>query len=74
MYMEVNDLVINHLSRIMGEKRLKVTDVVAGTGLSMNTVRGLFHDTSKRVDMETLDKLCAFLKVGIGDILEYREG
>jgi len=64
-------MVINHLSEIMGRKRLKIADVVAGTGLAINTVSGLYHDKVKRVDLETLDKLCDFLGVGIGEILEH---
>lgn len=68
-------MVINHLSEIMGRKRLKISDVVSGTGLAINTVSGLYHDKVKRVDLETLDKLCDFLEVGIGDILEHvKEG
>lgn len=68
-------MVINHLSEIMGRKRLKIADVVSGTGLAINTVSGLYHDKVKRVDLETLDKLCDFLEVGIGDILEHvKEG
>lgn len=68
-------MVINHLSEIMGRKRLKIADVVAGTGLAINTVSGLYHDKVKRVDLETLDKLCDFLEVGIGEILEHvKEG
>ncbi|MGG1598016.1 helix-turn-helix domain-containing protein [Paenibacillus naphthalenovorans] len=64
-------MIINRLSEIMGRKRLKIADVVAGTGLAINTVSGLYHDKVKRVDLETLDKLCLFLDVGVGDILEY---
>lgn len=68
-------MVINHLSEIMGRKRLKISDVVSGTGLAINTVSGFYHDKVKRVDLETLDKLCDFLEVGIGDILEHvKEG
>jgi putative transcriptional regulator len=66
-------MIINHLSEIMGRKRLKVTDVVKHTGLARNTVTEIFHARSKRVDMETLDKLCAFLGVSVGDIFEHVE-
>ncbi|WP_010501421.1 helix-turn-helix domain-containing protein [Paenibacillus elgii] len=66
-------MIINHLSEILGRKRLSVRDVVRGTGLAINTVSGLYHDTSKRVDLETLDKLCTFLEVGIGEILEHKK-
>ncbi|KJD42544.1 helix-turn-helix domain-containing protein [Paenibacillus terrae] len=64
-------MIVNHLSEIMGRKRLKVADVVAGTGLAVNTVSGLYHDKVKRVDLDTMDKLCAFLEVKLGDILEH---
>jgi len=61
-------VIVNKLSEIMGRKRLKVSDVVAGTGLAINTVSGLYHDKAKRVDLETLDKLCTFLDVEVGEV------
>lgn len=66
-------MIENKLSEVMGRKRLKVTDVVAGTGLAINTVSGLYHNKVKRVDLETLDRLCAFLEVGVGDILQHKK-
>ncbi|MEC0169944.1 helix-turn-helix transcriptional regulator [Paenibacillus graminis] len=64
-------MIKNNLSEILGRQRLKVRDVVRGTGLAINTVSGLYHDTSKRVDLDTLDKLCTFLNVSVGEILEH---
>lgn len=64
-------MVINRLSEIMGRNRLKISDVIEGTGLARNTVAELYHGRAKRVDLETLDRLCTFLGVGIGDILEH---
>jgi len=64
-------MIKNHLSRILGEKRLSQRDVVRGTGLAINTVAGLYRDEVKRVDLETVDKLCAFLVVSVGDIFEF---
>lgn len=66
-------MIKNNLSEILGRQRLKVRDVVRGTGLAINTVSGLYHDTSKRVDLDTLDKLCTFLGVSVGEILEHVE-
>lgn len=66
-------MIINHFSEILGRKRLTQRDVVRGTGLAINTVAGLYRDESKRVDLETLDKLCKFLGVTIGELLEYRD-
>lgn len=66
-------MIINKLSEIMGRNRLKISDVVAGTGLARNTVSDLYHDKVLRVDFVTLDKLCNFLNVEIGEILEHKK-
>ncbi len=39
--------------------------------LSPSVITGLTSGRAKRVDFETLNKLCRALKVGPGDILEY---
>lgn len=46
----------------MGRKRLKISDVAEMSGLARNTVTELYHDRAKRVDLETLDKLCKALE------------
>ena len=64
-------LLINRVSRLMGDRRLTIQDVARGTGLSRKTVGELYHATSTRIDLETLDRLCAFFKVGPSDIFEW---
>jgi putative transcriptional regulator len=64
-------VLINRLSRLLGERRLSLQDVVRGTGLSRQTVHDLYHDNSSRLDLDTLNKLCAYLEVGPGDIFEW---
>lgn len=66
-------MIINHLSEIMGRKRLSQRDVVRGTGLAINTVAGLYNDKAKRVDFETVDKLCEFLDVSVGELFEHKK-
>lgn len=60
-----------HLSRLMGEHKLKVIDVARETGLHRNTVTLLYKETAARVDFETMDKLCKLFNCQIGDIFEY---
>lgn len=59
------------LSAIMGEKRLKMTDVVRGTGLGRTTVWNLYHDRATRIGFDVLAKLCRFLDCQPGDLLVY---
>ena len=64
-------MLVNRLSRLMGARRLSIQDVATATGLSYTTVFQLYHDKSTRFDRETLDRLCAYFGVGLGDILEW---
>ena len=59
-----------HLSRLMGEKKMKVIDVVRKTDLHRNTVTLLYKETAQRVDFETMEKLCRLFECQIGDLFE----
>jgi putative transcriptional regulator len=67
-------MIINKLSEVMGRKRLKISDVIDKTGLARNTVAELYHARAKRVDFETLDKLCIALECSLDEIVEHRAG
>ncbi len=60
-----------HLSRIMGEKKLRVADVARAVGLHRNAITLLYEETATRVDIDTIDKLCRFLDCGVKDLFEY---
>jgi len=66
-------MIENKLSEVMGRKRLKISDVIEGTGLARNTVAEMYHGRSKATNFETLDKLCTFLDVGVGELLEHKK-
>ena len=59
-----------HLSRLMGERKLKISDIARDTGLHRNTITLLYQETANRVDLETLDVLCKYFNVGVADLLE----
>ena len=59
-----------HLSRLMGERKLKIVDVARETGLHRNTVTLLYNETAARVDLEAIDKLCEFFGVEVGELFE----
>ncbi len=61
-----------HLSRLMGERKLKVADVARETGLHRNTVTLLYDETAARIDLDAIDRLCRFFEVSVGELLEYR--
>ena len=61
-----------HLSRLMGERKLKISDVARETGLHRNTITLLYQETATRVDLEAIDALCKYFQVGVGELFERR--
>jgi putative transcriptional regulator len=65
-----------HLSRLMGERRLKISDLERmtneiGLGLHRNGITKLYNEQTDGVKFETLNALCHVLDCSIGDIIEY---
>ncbi len=55
---------------MMGERKLKISDVIRETGLSRNTVTLLYKETAQKVDLEAIDKLCVLFNCQVGELLE----
>lgn len=60
-----------HLARFMGERKLRIADVIRETGLSRNTVTLLYKETAQKVDLEAIDKLCVLFNCQVGELLEH---
>jgi putative transcriptional regulator len=59
-----------HLSRIMGEHKMKIADVSRATGLNRSTVTALYDEKASRIDLETIEKICRLFDCKISDLLE----
>lgn len=59
-----------HLSRIMGEQKLKIADVARDTGINRGTITRLYQETAVRVEFDVLEQLCVYLKCDITELLE----
>ena len=60
-----------HLSTLMGERKMKIADVARETGLNRNTVTLLYNETATRLELESIEKLCALFDCTVGDLLEF---
>lgn len=58
------------LSAILGERRIKVSDLARDTGIARATLDRYFHDRVNSFDRDVLGKLCDYLKVTPGDLLK----
>lgn len=59
-----------HLSAILGERKLKVAEVARESDINKNTLHRLYNETTTRIDLETIDKLCRYLDIQVEDLFE----
>ncbi len=55
----------------MGIHRETIQSVHEKTGLNRNTISNLYHEKVKRIDFDTLEKLCKLFVCQTGELLEY---
>lgn len=66
-----NDVIRCHLSRLMGERKMKIVDVARATGLHRNTVTLLYQESATRIDIEAIDLLCRLFGCEVGQLFEF---
>lgn len=59
-----------HFARLLGERKLKISDVARDTGINRGTLTRLYYETAERVELEVLDKLCEYFGVEVAALLE----
>lgn len=64
-------MIKSHLSRLLGERRLKISDVSRDTGIDRGTITRIYHETAERIELDVLSRLCAYLGCSVSDLLEF---
>jgi len=60
-----------HLGRLLGERKLRASEVARRTGINKNTLSSLYNEKVSGIRFDTLEKLCKFLDCSIGELIEY---
>lgn len=63
-----------HLSRLLGERKMKIAQLARKAGVSRYALHFLYHEQRQQISLEVLEKLCKALGVSVGDLLEYVPG
>ena len=66
-------MIVNNISKLMGERRMSITDLAEKADISYVTASNLYHHKSIQIRYDVMNKLCAALGVGIGDLFTYIE-
>ena len=60
------------LDRVMFEKnRMKIPELQEKSGVNKNTLYAIYNNTSTRVDLSVLNRICKALNCLPGDLFEY---
>jgi len=57
------------LSTLMGREKYQIKDVHEKTGLSRSTVSNLYNEKTKRIDFDTIQKLCSLFNCELSELL-----
>lgn len=60
-----------NLSKLLGERKLRASEVARKTGINKNTLSSLYNENVTGIRFDTLEKLCNFLNCSVGDLVEY---
>ncbi len=64
-------MIENRLSEILGRRRIKVSQLAEGAGISRGAAHKLYHDRVESFDRKVLDRICSYLGVDVGDLLRH---
>jgi putative transcriptional regulator len=59
-----------NFARLLGERKLKISDVARDTGINRGTLTRLYYETTERVELDVLDQLCDYFKVDLSELIE----
>lgn len=61
------------LDRVMFEKnRMKIPELQEKSGVNKNTLYAIYNNTSTRVDLSVLNRICNALNCEPGELFEFR--
>ena len=64
-------MIKNNLSRVLGERLLKISDIHEATGISRSTLTEIYYRRNENVKLETLQKICDYLQIPLSELIEY---
>ena len=61
------------LSEVLGRKRMTRKKLAELANVRPNTIGDMYNEKVRKIDLDTLDRICAVLKCNISDLLQYQD-
>jgi putative transcriptional regulator len=62
-----------HFARLLGERKLKISDVARDTGINRGTLTRMYYETAERVELEVLDQLCEYFSIELHELIVWEK-
>ncbi|GLI07653.1 MULTISPECIES: helix-turn-helix domain-containing protein [Paenibacillus] len=66
-------MIRSKLKPILDQRGISIRQLAKDIDYRFDSVRAFYNDQTERYPRELLDKLCTYLGVNIGDLLEYQD-
>ena len=67
-------MVMLHLSRLLGERRMSQAELSRRTGIRPNTINDMYHGIAERISFAHLDSICAVLNCSLCELITRSDG
>lgn len=64
-------MVYCNLAVLLAERRMKISNVSANTGISRTTLTALCQNAGKGVQLDTINTLCMYLNIDVGELFSF---
>lgn len=61
-------MVVCKLPILLAERKMRVADLIRGTGINKTTLHKLYNGELTRIDLDTIDRICDHLNIEVGDL------
>jgi len=66
-------MVICKLPILLAERKMRVADLIRGTNINKTTLHKLYNEELTRIDLDTVDRICNFLDIQVGDLFVFEK-
>jgi len=66
-------MVICKLPVLLAERKMRVADLIRGTGINKTTLHKLYNGELTRIDLDTIDRICDYLDIQVGDLFVFEK-
>lgn len=66
-------MIICKLPILLAERKMRVADLIRGTKINKTTLHKLYNGEQTRIDLETMDRICNYLGVQVGELFVFEK-